>query len=274
MKYLLSNISDATYTEVGGRYTYKSSRQTAELCKRYGLGMELSELSLVGNLEQNRQQTLADFHYNAQAAQKLGLAVHAPFSELYCHAMDQRLVELAQASWHEAYGLSCQIGASVMVVHTNHIASIYHPDWVVEHHVAFWKEFLHKHPGGTSIALENTIDETPELLWRIAQGVGDPRLGICLDVGHANLSPIPVEEWMRTLAPHLIHYHLHNNSGVRAGTLWFLSDSHSALGKGSLDMAKVLLLANRLTPSATATLETSALEQSIQWLSENHFISL
>lgn len=272
MRFLLSNIADANFSEVNGKYVFQSSFQSAPLALSNYMGLELTELSLTGSLDQNRDAALYAFRKNANAMQHLPLAVHAPFSELFCHAIERRVVEIAQEMFSDTYCLAEEVGAEVMVVHTNHIASIYHPDWLVEHTISFWKEFLSHHPGKAVVTLENTIDETPELMTLIAQGADDPRLGICLDMGHANLSGIPVEQWIRQMAPYIKHYHIHNNDGIHKGVLWFPSDNHGALGEGSLDMEHLLHLAEELTPDATVTLETSAVEPSIQWLKDKHFI--
>lgn len=53
------------------------------------------------------------------------------------------------------------------------------------------------------------------MLVQIAEQVNDPRLGLCLDVGHANtsVSRTPPMEWIGPMAPWLKHVHLHNNKG-------------------------------------------------------------
>lgn len=60
--------------------------------------------------------------------------------------------------------------------------------------------------------------------------VDDPRLRLCLDVGHANsnASNVPVSEWIDCCAPYLSHVHLHNNEGDPEGD-----------GRGALDGGKI-----------------------------------
>ena len=65
--------------------------------------------------------------------------------------------------------------------------------------------------------------------------VDDPRLRLCLDVGHANaeLSHTPVMEWVEACGPYLRHLHLHNNAGG-----W---DLHDPLERGTVPMEAVLV---------------------------------
>ena len=77
-----------------------------------------------------------------------------------------------------------------------------------------------------------------------------PRLGLCLDVGHANcrISETPPLHWIEPMLPFLYHVHLHNNAGDM--------DLHAELGSGTVPMETILdiLLARR--PEATLQSKT------------------
>ena len=93
-----------------------------------------------------------------------------------------------------------------------------------------------------------------------------PRLGLCLDVGHANAySDVPVSEWLKRFAPYLRHFHLHNNNGS--------CDAHAPLDQGSIPMKELLEKALALCPGATFTLELPEdTARGALWLEENGFI--
>ena len=77
------------------------------------------------------------------------------------------------------------------------------------------------------------MEETPESLLRIVTQVNDPRLRLCLDVGHVNCySSLPASQWMAQWGDALSHLHLHNNDAS--------TDRHAALSRGSLDMAEII----------------------------------
>jgi len=114
------------------------------------------------------------------------------------------------------------------------------------------------------IALENVMEPEPGMLVDIVRGVGDPRLGLCLDVGHANsnVSSIPVMDWVEAFAPYMFHVHLHNNLGDH--------DLHSPLGEGTIPMEVVL--DRLLKTDATFTIENQNCKPSIDWLREKGYL--
>ena len=78
------------------------------------------------------------------------------------------------------------------------------------------------------------MEPSPDTLVSIAAGVDDPRLGLCLDVGHANtcVSTTPPAAWVAPMAPYLRHVHLHSNEGD--------TDLHGTLGTGTVPMGDVI----------------------------------
>lgn len=106
------------------------------------------------------------------------------------------------------------------------------------------------------------MEPEPSLLTEIVRQVDDPRLGLCLDVGHANIgtSKTPPLAWIDPMAPWLRHVHLHNNGGQ-----W---DTHSALGEGTVPMEPVL----ERCPQVTFTIENQTCTPSVRWLSEQGYL--
>ena len=99
----------------------------------------------------------------------------------------------------------------------------------------------------------------------IARQVDDPRLGLCLDIGHVNtfVSRVPPLEWVAPMAPWLRHVHLHNNAGH--------DDLHDPLGQGTMAMEQVLDTILELCPAATFTLENQDCGPSLAWLREHGY---
>ena len=132
--------------------------------------------------------------------------------------------------------------------------------------VAFWREFLPEVPEHMTIALENVMDPGPDMLAQIMAQVDDPRLGVCLDVGHANttVSSTAVMDWIAPLIPWLRHVHLHNNSGG-----W---DLHDPLGEGNIPMEQVLDTLLARCPAATYTIENMNCAPSLDWLAARGYL--
>lgn len=233
--------------------------QAHTVAKKQGLGLEIAEYCTAWNMDQLFPETDAAVRQKLEGIEKSVL--HGPFNELFPCAIDPKARALAAERYRQAMGLAVQYGAEKVIIHGGCNPRIYYPVWYVEQSILFWREFLKDDPG-VDIVLENVLEETPDMLLDIVKGVDDPRLQLCLDVGHVNAySQIPVIDWLTAWAPYLSHFHIHNNDGS-----W---DSHSALYQGTIPMRHLLMKAAELCPNATFTLEVTESEPSVNWLEEN-----
>ena len=229
-----------------------------ETAKRYGLGLEIAEYCTAWNMDEKFSET--DCLVQAKLAGIFNCVFHAPFNELFPCAIDPKARALAADRYRQAIELAKGYGAKKVIIHGGYNPRIYYPVWYVEQSVLFWKAFLKEDPG-VEIVLENVLEDEPGLLLDIVKGVDDPRLRLCLDVGHANAyTAVPPMKWLETWALYLSHFHLHNNDGSQ--------DSHGALNQGSIPMRDFLKQAGNLCPNATFTLEVMESESSVRWLLE------
>ena len=151
--------------------------------------------------------------------------LHGPFNELFPCAIDPKARRLAAQRYRQACGLAASYGADKVVIHAGFVPNVYYPCWYTEQSILFWREFLKDMPENRTICLENVMESDPAWMRDIVKEVNDPRLAICLDVGHANVcSRIPVSGWLETLGPWIRHFHIHNNDSR--------ADTHYSLGAG------------------------------------------
>ena len=110
------------------------------------------------------------------------------------------------------------------------------------------------------------IDHVAKVLVEIAQRVDDPRLGLCLDIGHANCETSKEKplDWIGPMAPYLKHLHLHDNCGGR--------DLHLPLGQGNIPVESIIERVTELCPDATFTIENMNAAPSVRWLAEKGFL--
>ena len=188
--------------------------------------------------------------------------VHGPFTDLCPAAFDHRFRKLARERFDQAAVGTQRLGLSRMVVHTGFIPVIFDPKWHLEHSIKFWWDFINQQPEDFRLYIENVMDDEPYLLLDLVKEIDDPRVRICLDVGHVNaVSQTPVEEWIRQLGPWIGHFHLHNNDGKH--------DLHSPLLEGTMDMPRILQQIDDFCPEdATFTVESRDCHDSIGWLLE------
>ena len=181
------------------------------------------------------------------------------------HKSGLKVYVLPKTGFTKSYAiLATRYGSRKVIIHGGYNPRIYFPVWYVKQSVLFLQDFLRSDPG-VEIVLENVLEDDPRWLLDIVAGVDDPRLRLCLDIGHVNAySSVPLTDWLELWAPYLSHLHIHNNDGSR--------DEHRALNEGTIPIKGLLLQAQHLCPDATCTLEVMNDAPSVVWLQENDLI--
>ena len=229
------------------------------MAKENGVNLEIAEYCTAWNMDDEFTATDASVQIKLDGIERNVL--HAPFNELFPCAIDKKARILAADRYRQAIELAKRYGSTKVIIHGGYNPWIYYPVWYVEQSILFWKAFLKEDPG-VEIVLENVLETEPQWLLDIVKGVDDPRVKLCLDIGHVNAySKIPLIEWLESWAPYLSHFHIHNNDGT--------ADQHRALTDGSIPMAQLLRRMGELCPEATITLELPEAAASVQWIMED-----
>ena len=216
-----------------------------ETASRFGLGLEIDEFCTAANFDADFDRW--DGAARAHLAHSDRFVFHAPFAELCPCAIDPMVRDVTMRRFRQAAALSRAYGIRRIVVHSGFIPHVYYPVWFVEQSARFFRALLDAEPE-VIFCVENVLDDDPAPLMDLADAVDDPRLGLCLDVGHANaVSKIPVRQWLKRLAPRLMHLHLHDNDGA--------ADLHQIPGDGSLGFPGLMDEIEAAAPEATLTFE-------------------
>jgi len=239
-------------------YLSTIAEDAPQTARKFGMGLEIAEYCTAWNLDDEFVKT------DASVQKKLTdiphRLLHAPFNELFPCAIDRRARQLAADRYRQSIETAERYHAEKVIIHGGYQPTIYYPVWYTEQSVLFWKEFFSE-ADNMQIVLENVFETDPQMLLSILQGVDDPRLRMCLDIGHVNAySPVSVFDWLNICAPYISHFHIHNNDGS--------ADTHSALMQGGIPMREFLLQAQALCPQATFTLELTETSSSVNWLWE------
>ena len=245
-------------------YISTMAEDAAELAAEYAVGLEIAEFCAAYNMDTNYAE--ADKKARRAMNHSRRFTFHAPFSELCPAAIDPLVRDVTKKRYRQAIALAHHYGICRIVIHAGFIPQVYFPEWFVPQSIAFWQELLADLDASTTICLENVMEPSADMLVDIVRQTNDPRLRLCLDVGHACTRPNarPVEDWLEKEAPFLDHFHIHNNDGV--------TDLHDPLDRGILDMAALIEKAESLCPEATYTIENLKAAESLVWLRGKHYI--
>lgn len=225
-------------------YISEMDERAQRLAREHCLGLEIIEFCTADKLDDEALVLRREKELHDIAA----LSLHAPFAELYPSAIDPQARELAKKRLLRASEVCVSLNARRMVAHTGCAPRIYFPEWYMPKSIEFWKELLTELPSDVEILLENVLDPDPAELATIVDGVGDARLGVCLDVGHANInSPFSPHEWVAVLGSRIREIHIHDNDGAH--------DLHLPIGHGGIDMAELLSALRHHCPDADLCVE-------------------
>lgn len=230
-----------------------------QVADKYGLAVETDHFCQAENLDGDKAiRAKADL---TQLVDKYEVRVlHAPFNELFPAAIDPKARTLAMNRLNQAADIAMEFGIKKMVVHSGYIPFVYFKEWHINRSVEFWRDFMADKPEDFEICIENVLDDEPYMLTNIVKAIDDKRVGLCYDVGHANIvGECSQDEWLNVMSPYLKHLHIHNNDGT--------GDFHGELMSGSIDIKRMLDgVIEKCRHDTTITLEVLNCDNTLDWL--------
>ena len=176
--------------------------------------------------------------------------------------------ETGRKRLEEAFEVCKALGIKSMVVHNGWIPFMYFKEWQAEKGAKFWTDFMADKPSDFTIHVENVLEDEPYMMSSMMDYIEDPRIKICLDIGHANATTpedIPVKKWIEVLGKHIGHFHLHNNDGT--------GDSHGDFDTGSMNMKSIFeAIEKHCAEDITFTIEARECRNCAKWLKDNGYI--
>ena len=232
------------------------------LCKKYGLGIEIQGFHDPKKV--NIKDEILE-EYNNILPKSISKYMHAPFADLCLGSVSDKIVEATEYYFEYAYEIAKKLNVKRITVHHGYVPKTsYIPGWI-NRAVSFWNNFLKNKE--IPFDMENMLELTPEIAKEIIDVAKNNKLGLNLDIGHAHCnSNTDVIGWIKSLGTRITYVHLHDNHGQ--------TDEHLGLGKGNIDIIKVLNALNQYSPNAVWALECNLedMEKSIIYLKENNFI--
>lgn len=160
------------------------------------------------------------------------ISVHGPFVGIRQTHRDYFLKEAVKKRMQLTFEMAKELKPEILVFHSGIIGDIKRWDLVdfwFEETTNFWKEEIKKYENeGIKIVIENLVEESPDILIKLCDGVNSRFFALCLDIGHMNVfSELSPSKWAKTMDKRLQYIHLHDNNGE--------NDEHLPVGKGNID---------------------------------------
>ncbi len=160
----------------------------------------------------------------------LKLSGHGVFLDLHIGSSDSKIRHISIQRYIESLQFCEFLGIQHVVFHHG-FNPIYHTsiweEWL-KYSIESWHKIIEEAKmKGITIACENTLEKTPQLLLLLMSNINSKNFRVCLDVGHQNIRyELPLTEWVTQLKTFISELHIHDNSGD--------TDAHSPLGTGNI----------------------------------------
>ncbi|MTK08858.1 MAG: sugar phosphate isomerase/epimerase [Hungatella sp.] len=236
------------------------------LCKKYGISVNIDAFSDTDVYDVYCEEV----NKNLMVYHDINItSMHGPYKDLCLGSKDKLISSATMERFENAYNISKLLKCPNIILHHGYIpGTSIQSNWI-KRAALFFDEFLREKDESITIHLENQFEHSPDILSEVITTVNDKRLGICLDVGHANCnSSTPVLKWIEHLNKKISFVHLHNNNG--------LSDQHLDFSSGTMDFLEICTALEKYSQNSTWLIETNSIEdteKSIQWLKDNHFFN-
>ena len=236
-----------------------------ELAKNEGLLFEVLELSMPPALDESRRFELCREWYRDSGR---CVSVHGAFIDVNPASGDPALRALSRKRCRQSCEIARMLGAKNVVFHSScfpFLRGAYLDSWA-DICADFYGELADT--WNLNLYIENSQDLDAVPLRELMRRVSDSRIGVCLDIGHANYSRMPLEQWFDCLGEKIGYLHLSDNCGM--------FDDHLPIGTGTVDWETADALWRGMGKEMPVTLEVGGIDgvrSSLTYLKEHGFFT-
>lgn len=230
--------------------------QSVELAEEYDAGFEYNDFFEPAVYSDEEEVKRRIHIYKQLNRDRSRDTLHGVFMDMAAASNDPYIKKYSREKMEQSVAIATELGVKGVVFHSGLIGELqlssYIKDWADEQE-SFIRKLLEDYPS-IEIYMENTFEKNPAALLQLKERLkGEERFRLCLDYGHACLSPTPIREWIVKMAPFIGHMHLNDND--------LNADLHLVPGEGMIDFkeCKKLLEENKI--EASILLEITGVEK-------------
>ncbi len=196
-------------------------------------------------------------------------SIHGFFIDVNPASGDPDFRTLSQNKCRSSCETALALGAKNVVFHSScfpFLRGVYLDVWS-KRCADFFEELADKYD--LNILIENSPDIDAGPIETLMKRCTDKRVGVCLDIGHANYSHLKISQWFEQLGEWISYIHLSDNAGIY--------DEHLPLGDGTVDWDEVNRLWQRLDRDTHITIETNGVittGRAVRFLKDNDYFGL
>lgn len=180
-----------------------------------GIGVEIQ--SFVLPMTESKEQEWEEKWSEHLLKATISPGLHGPFIDMRPASMEKDIVAVTRKRYLESLQRAHRLGASYIVFHSQ-ILPMHRgrtQSFINAATAPFWHEVLAETDFRGRVLIENVYEEDPNELKLYFRDMKHAQLGLLLDVGHAKLSGLPLEEWAVELGEQVEVIHIHDNDGLQ-----------------------------------------------------------
>lgn len=226
--------------------------------KKLNIGIEIQDFT-EPNLKDREIKMIIERYKIAFENFKDIKSMHAPFLDLKPASPDLLIREVSYKRYLNTINIAKELNMDYIVFHSQINPYLNEPFLrQLNNNQAkeFWDKILNETEYKGIILIENIFEETPEMLKEYIQTINRPNIKINLDIGHAKLGKVKLEDWIEELKDYIEYMHIHSNDG--------LYDKHHRLSKEEIDHLYNLLEKYKLNPILSLEYNVENLSEEIK----------
>lgn len=145
-------------------------------------------------------------------------SIHGPFLDLKPASPDKLIREVSFNRYLDTIKIGRELKVDYIIFHSQINTYLNHPSQRSLNNIQtkeFWENILSEIPDYKGIiVLENIFEEEPYMLKELIETINLPNVKINLDIGHAKLGKVSLEEWIKKLKDYISYIHIHSNDGI------------------------------------------------------------
>ncbi|MGO1469790.1 MAG: sugar phosphate isomerase/epimerase family protein [Tissierella sp.] len=185
-------------------------------------------------------------------------ALHAPFLDLKPASPDLAIRDISFHKYLNTLDICYKLEMDFVIFHSQINPYLNEPfirDLNNRQNKEFWDKILDKSKYNGTILIENIFEESPKMLKEYIETINKENIKINLDIGHAKLGKVSLEEWIKELKDYIVYMHIHSNDG--------LYDKHNSPNKEEIKYLYNLLEKYDINPLLSLEYKTDNLENEI-----------
>lgn len=228
---------------------YSEKEEWRDLAERFDLTYEVLELSgpLVLNRDERPDEIIERYRNSGRVT-----SLHGCFIDVNPGSGDILFRRLSCQRMRESCELAKYLGAKNVVFHSGcetFLRGAYLRSWA-DKTAEFLDQLASEYD--FDFFVENSMDVDPVPIVELMRRIDNPRVGVCLDIGHVEYSRVSLEEWFEALEGRIGYLHLSDNQG--------LFDDHLPVGQGCIEWKKADRLWRTLGQGIPVTIEANTIE--------------